>query len=96
MTARDPGPGSDTPYGTGDDRAHLGESLRDVMSGLSSDPLTWDADALERVIHAALRDGDMEAVAAALRLLIVKDFARGERMYDTLQLGLALAGRGRG
>lgn len=70
------------------------QSLRDVMGGLPPEPALWDAEALERVMRAALREGDVQAVVAALRLMAPLDPGRAQELLDTLQLGLALAGRG--
>ena len=54
--------------------------------------IPWTADQLTEAIRCALRARDMEAVAYFLRLLAVVDPHRAQDVYDTLQLGLTIAG----
>jgi hypothetical protein len=51
----------------------------------------WDADTLERIVHAALADGDIKAVEAALTLMAPRDPHRAQRLLDDLREALAIA-----
>ena len=48
-------------------------------------------EVLERIIHAALKQRDFEGVVHALRILTVRDPHRASLIYDTIQVGLAIA-----
>lgn len=50
-----------------------------------------DPVVLEKIMRAALRDGDVKGVAAALTLLALADPQRAELLRDTLLVGIALA-----
>lgn len=49
------------------------------------------ADQLEDVFHAALKDGDIEGVEAAIRVMVTVDPKRAVALYDDLQTALAIA-----
>lgn len=51
----------------------------------------FTADELETIIVNALKARDLVAVVTAIKLLVVKDPVRAEAVYDTIELGLALA-----
>jgi hypothetical protein len=51
------------------------------------------AEQLTGVVADALRMRDLEAATAALMQLAVIDPVRAQEVYDTIQLGLRMAGR---
>lgn len=51
-----------------------------------------DADTCESIFHAALARGDIKGVEAALTVMAPQDPRRAELLFNTLKLGLALAG----
>lgn len=58
--------------------------------------IPWTADELETMFHAALADGDVRGVEAALSLLARVDAHRASDLYDALKVGVALAQEARG
>lgn len=61
------------------------------MPSEKAQPLT--ADEIEAIIPHALRAGDLEGVEACIRLLVIVDPRRAADVFDTLRLGVRLAGR---
>jgi len=53
-----------------------------------------NADDCERIFHAALGQGDIAGVEAALRILAVKDPYRAERLMDLTRVALAIVNSG--
>lgn len=51
------------------------------------------AEQLTDAIARALHDGNVDAVEGLLRMLAVVDPHRAQDVYDTIQAGLAIAGR---
>lgn len=54
------------------------------------EPPAWsrDPEVLERVFLEAVGQGDADGVEAALRLMVVVDPRRAQRLYDDLKFGL--------
>jgi hypothetical protein len=48
------------------------------------------ADQCEQIFHAALKQGDIRGVEAALRILIVHDPYRAERLMDLARMALII------
>lgn len=48
-------------------------------------------DVLEKIVHAALEQRDMEGVGHALRLMAVQDPHRAQLLLDTLKVGIAIS-----
>lgn len=77
-------------------RRHTSQ-LEKVVAALHLEPLGDAFDpqqlrgTLERVFHAALTDGDVRGVEAALRVLAVRDPERAQRLYDDLKFALRMA-----
>jgi hypothetical protein len=49
-----------------------------------------DPDVLERMLHASLKQGDIEGVGHALRLLLACDPRRGLKLHDEMQEALVI------
>jgi hypothetical protein len=69
------------------------------VRGVSSDPTNrpaWADDpvVLERIFHAALKEGDVKGVHAALRLMAGCDPHRAQELLDAVELGLHVANGG--
>jgi hypothetical protein len=65
------------------------------MTSPAPDPVALpDADTCERIIVAALADGDIAGVGAALRLMSVQDPHRAEHLRNVMRLGVAIADGG--
>lgn len=52
------------------------------------------AEDCERIFHAALGQGDVIGVEAALRILAVKDPHRAQHLIDLTRVALIIAGGG--
>jgi hypothetical protein len=48
-------------------------------------------EVLERIVHKALTEHDMQGVEYAMRLLAVRDPRRAELLLETMKVGLAIA-----
>lgn len=53
----------------------------------------WDADTLVKVIGAALKNKDFQAVEAGIRVLATVDPGKAQDVYDMIQAGLMIAER---
>lgn len=53
--------------------------------------MTYTADQLEAIFHAAIKAGDAKGVHAALRVMVTVDPHRAADLYDTLDLALKIA-----
>lgn len=53
----------------------------------------FTSDDIEAGIVKALKAGDLDAVAALVRALVTLDPDRAQQVFDTLELGVALARR---
>lgn len=58
---------------------------------LDPDPRAWTADELEAFIPYLLHCGDMYGTVCAVRMLVPLDPDRAARVYDALELGLAMS-----
>lgn len=56
-----------------------------------TDTAAWTGESLERVMHAALEQGDVKGVHAALSVMATVDPRRAERLLSTLRSALAIA-----
>lgn len=50
----------------------------------------FDADTCERIFYAALKEGDIKGVEAALRVMAPQDPQRAQRLLDSLRDALAI------
>lgn len=66
--------------------------------GVSAATREWaaalSAGDCELMIHAALREGDVRGVVAALRLLVSKDVHRAQLLFDVVSTAVSLAKQG--